>query len=146
MNLKILCWNVRGLHARDKRATIKTFLKGVRADILCLQETKLASVDRSIVRELWGGHCVDWECLPARGSSGGILLCWDSRVVVREEVEIGGFSVSCLFRSVEDGFRWVFTGVYGPVLGVERSGFFDELASVAFRWEEPWCIGGDLML
>ena len=27
----------------------------------------------------------------------------------------GSFSVSCLFRMAEDGFQWVFSGVYGPI-------------------------------
>ena len=51
--------------------------------------------------------------------------------------------MSFLFRSVEDSFRWVFTGVYGPVVGANRVNFFDEMASVAFRWEKLWCVGGD---
>ena len=100
-------------------------------------------MDRGFIRDIWGGQYVEWEVLPARGSAGGIVVCWDNRVVIREEVEIGGFSLSCLFRCVEDDFRWVFTGVYGPVLGVERENFFNELGDVAFRWERPWCIGGD---
>ena len=54
MNLKILCWNVQGLQAQDKRAAVKSFVRGVRADILCLQETKLAMCDRGLIRELWG--------------------------------------------------------------------------------------------
>ena len=34
------------------------------------------------------------------------------------EVELGHFSVTCIFKNTEDGFQWAFTGVYGPV---ERS-------------------------
>ena len=40
MKLKILSWNVRGLNAAEKRMVVKLFVKGVRADIVCLQETK----------------------------------------------------------------------------------------------------------
>ena len=67
-------------------------------------------------------------------------MCWDSRVVVCEDFEVGGFSV---LRGVEDNFRWVFTGVYDPVVGAERTNFLNEIASVAFKWELPWCVGGD---
>ena len=29
--------------------------------------------------------------------------------------EIGLFSISCLFKMVEGGVLWMFSGVYGPV-------------------------------
>ena len=41
MNTKILTWNVRGLHDRDKRLRIKNLLKEWHADVVCLQETKM---------------------------------------------------------------------------------------------------------
>ena len=27
--------------------------------------------------------------------------------------------------------------------GAERASFLNELVSVVFRWEVPWCLGGD---
>ncbi|RVX02494.1 hypothetical protein CK203_031207 [Vitis vinifera] len=47
----------------------------------------------------------------------GVLVFWDTRVLELIEMEIGNFSVSCRFKNVEDGFCWVFTRVYGPVVG-----------------------------
>ena len=37
-------------------------------------------------------------------SNLGVMLMWDKRVVEKLDCTIG---VSCLFRSVEDGFDWV---------------------------------------
>ena len=34
------------------------------------------------------------------------------------KAEIGSFSITCLFKNVEDRFMWAFIGVYDPV---ERS-------------------------
>lgn len=103
----------------------------------------MESLGVETVRELWGGQFVDWTFLPAQGVAGGVL-CWDGRVLVKEEEEeVGAFSVSCLFRCIEDDFRWAFTGVYGPVHGGERIGFWEELHYIAFRWGVPWCVGGD---
>ena len=31
------------------------------------------------------------------------------------EAEIGSFSITCVFKNVEDGFLWAFTGAYGPI-------------------------------
>ncbi|KAG5549689.1 hypothetical protein RHGRI_014853 [Rhododendron griersonianum] len=57
--------------------------------------------------------------------------------------EIGSFSVSCLFKNVEDRLTWAFTGVYEPVINYLREDLWAELSAVAFRWEVPWCVGGD---
>ncbi|KAL7224490.1 hypothetical protein ACSBR1_025863 [Camellia fascicularis] len=73
----------------------------------------MEALDGEVVREVWGGRLVEWSYLPAMGTSGGVLLCWDTRVVVKEDVELGAFSVSCLFRCVEDNFSMgVFWGVW----------------------------------
>ena len=55
MNLKIFCWNVQGLNALDKRMAVKSFIKGVLADIICLQENKVEVSDRGFVRDILGG-------------------------------------------------------------------------------------------
>ncbi|KAG5540961.1 hypothetical protein RHGRI_020999 [Rhododendron griersonianum] len=136
-------WNVSGLNARDKMVVVKTLLREWKADVACLQETKLRNVSREVVRELCGSRWVDWILLDATGAAGGVLVLWDSRVVERIDVEVGMFSVSCLFKNVEDGFRWVFTGVYGPVIHRLREDMWEELSAVAFRWDAPWCVGGD---
>jgi exonuclease III len=73
MNLKIVSWNVRGLNDRDKRLQVSHLLKMWRADIVCLQETKLDFIDRGIVRSLWGIQHVDWLYLGSEGASGGYL-------------------------------------------------------------------------
>ena len=52
INLKILSWNVRGLNAFEKRMAVKSFVKGVRADVICLQETKMKIVDRGVMRDI----------------------------------------------------------------------------------------------
>ena len=54
MNLKILSWNVKGLNVVEKRLQIRNLLRTWRADIVCLQETKLEWITRGIVRSIWG--------------------------------------------------------------------------------------------
>ena len=56
---------------------------------------------------------------------------------------MGNFSVLCFFRMEEDGFQWVFSGVYGPVEKSLRALFWEELGSIKGLWNEPWCVGGD---
>jgi exonuclease III len=55
MKLKIISWNVRGLHEADKRMCFWNLLKSVEG-LVALQENKLEQFSRSIVRSLWNGQ------------------------------------------------------------------------------------------
>ncbi|RVW27006.1 putative ribonuclease H protein [Vitis vinifera] len=54
-----------------------------------------------------------------------------------------GCSWLCGLRNVEDGFVWIFTGVYGPFSREDREAFWEELGAIRGIWSDPWCIGGD---
>lgn len=43
MKIKILIWNIQGLNDKNKRSTLASLVMKWKADILCLQETKMAS-------------------------------------------------------------------------------------------------------
>jgi hypothetical protein len=79
----------------------------------------------------------------SNGTSSGILLMWDRRVVSKIDVCIGSFVVACSFRNVEDGVVWAFAGVYGPTRNNFRRLLWEELAGVMSLWDMPWYIGGD---
>ncbi len=49
------------------------------------------------------------------GSTGGVLMLWDNRVVEKLDFVVHNFSVSCLWKGVSDRFVWVGTGLYGPI-------------------------------
>jgi hypothetical protein len=55
MKPKIITWNVRGLNVVDKRLRIRGLLREWKADVVCLQETKLEVISREVIRSLWGG-------------------------------------------------------------------------------------------
>ena len=46
MKLKIVSWNVRGLNNSLKRLVVRNLLREWNCDVVCLQETKLAGMDR----------------------------------------------------------------------------------------------------
>ena len=89
MSLKLLSWNVRGLNNPQKREVCKNLLKEWRCDVVCLQETKLASSNSAPVWSLWGSPFVDWAVLDAIQTSGGVLLFWDKRVVEKIDISVG---------------------------------------------------------
>ena len=143
MKIKILSWNVRGVNDPVKRSVIKSFLRSNRVDLVCLQETKVQQMNIGMVRSLGVGRYLNWIALDAEGSAGGILLLWDKRRISLEDSVAGSLSVSCLFRMAEDGFQWVFSGVYGPIEKRLRKSFWEELGSIRGLWDNPWCVGGD---
>ncbi|RVW14448.1 putative mitochondrial protein [Vitis vinifera] len=96
-----------------------------------------------VVKSLGVGRFLDWRTLEAAGAAGGVLICWDKRALELLEWEEGQFSISCKFRTVENGVVWVFTGVYGPFTKKDRECLWDELGAVRGLWGDPWCVGGD---
>jgi len=131
---RLISWNVRGLNQRSKRLKIKNLLRQWKADIICLQETKLDLISNRIVKSLWGSQFADWCYLPSSGASGGILLMWDRRVVEKLEAHVGAYVVACSFRNCADNFTSAFAGVYGPNLDPLHRSLWDELAGLLSLW------------
>ncbi len=88
---------MRGLNDKEKRIQVKGMLKEWKADIICLQETKMELITRQTVRSLWGCHHIDLIYLGSIWLSRSILMMWDSRVVEKLEEAVSYFSVSCKF-------------------------------------------------
>lgn len=70
MRIKILSWNVRGLNDSRKQSTIKSLLMKWKADIVCLQETKIEDWSQQLVNSLWGNRWASWAELQANGTRG----------------------------------------------------------------------------
>lgn len=68
--MKILSWNVRGLGMRSKSALIKDLLRSFNPDIVFLQESRLAVIDRSVIKSIWSSRHVGWMSLGAQNSAG----------------------------------------------------------------------------
>ena len=131
MQVKIITWNVRGLNDLNKCLLVRHLLRSWKADIICLQETKLDLITKGLVRNIWGIHHVDWLYLGLMGALGGILLMWDTRVVEKIEDAVGVYFVSCKFQPVINHQEWAFFGVYGPQTDRERLIMWDELADIS---------------
>ena len=142
MRVKIMSWNVRGVNDPDRRKIIRNVIRHHRANLVCLQETKVQKMTTVVARSLGVGRNCDWRALEAEGTAGGILLFWDKKIMELVDSETGLFSISCLFKMVEGGVLWMFSGVYGPVERNLKEIFWEELGSIRGWWEGPWCLGG----
>ena len=72
--------------------------------MVCLQETKIQKMSTVDARSLGVGRLAEWKVVEAKGTAGGILVFWDKRKLEVMEVELGHFSVTCIFKNTEDGF------------------------------------------
>jgi hypothetical protein len=87
---------VRGINEVDKRLKVRNLLRWWKANIICLQETKLKFISINIVRNLWGCLHASWCYLPSSGAFGGILLLWALSKMITATINKGfllGFSV-----------------------------------------------------
>ena len=71
------------------------------------------------------------------------MVFWDNRVLQMVKMEVGNSSISWRFKNCEDGFYWIFSGVYGPTVKVEREDFFSELGAIRGLWNELLCVTVD---
>ncbi|WVZ77498.1 hypothetical protein U9M48_025357 [Paspalum notatum var. saurae] len=143
-NVKVLCWNVRGLNARARRDNVRTLVDSIRADIVCLQETKLEVVPCDLVYAMLGMHFVDYVYLPAISTKGGLLIAARSPGVSLCDVKLGCFSATVRISAA--GEDWWLTGVYGPQGDLEKALFLEELEAVCDECDGPWAVIGDFNL
>ncbi|KAM2601691.1 hypothetical protein FF1_039826 [Malus domestica] len=140
--MKIISWNIRGLGSRRKMVLLKDYFRQARADIIILQETKTVTIDRKLVASVWGSRFKDWVFAPARGSSGGIVVMWNTKHISVVESLVGVFSVSIKIRE-SNGLEWWLSRVYGPCKYRERQDLWEELAGLYGLCSPRWCVGGD---
>jgi len=143
MKLKILSWNVRGVNESSKRSTIKSLIQKWKVDVLCLQETKVENWSTTWIQQIWGNRWADWATLEASGTRGGIIIIWDKRQWVKTDTLQGSYSISCMLESIQEEFRWCFSGIYGPHTDSEREEMWHEIAGVRGLWDGHWVLGGD---
>lgn len=74
MNIKRITWNVRGLNNNTNKNLVKTCLQKWKADVVCLQETKVNKGIEGIAYQLWSCRWMKLGFIEADGSKGGILL------------------------------------------------------------------------
>ena len=56
MKLRLMPWNVRGLHDPDKRMVIKSMVRKYKPDLVCFQDTKMKEMSDRIVGSLGIGR------------------------------------------------------------------------------------------
>jgi exonuclease III len=105
----ILIWNARGLSKKDRCNSVRDVILSSNAEIVCLQETKVESMNQHLFLSVFGSSFDKFVALPANGTRSVVLIAWKSNTCQA----IAAYSVS-LKLSEQEGCNWWFTGVYSP--------------------------------
>jgi exonuclease III len=112
---KILSWNIRGINSTTRQEDLRQIINSSKPDIICIQETKMASINSPVIGNALGNDYEANYCfLPAEGTRGGILLSTKNLVVKIQSHSITNHTISAQMFDERHNFSWTFTGVYGP--------------------------------
>jgi len=127
------------------RNAVRDVILSSRADLVCLQGTKVAAVNQFFLCSVFGSDFDKFVLLPAAGTRGGIIIAWKSAAVQVISSHVDTFSVSVHVME-EEGRNWWLTGVYGPQEDNDKLTFLQELRDVRALCAGPWVIAGDFNL
>jgi exonuclease III len=145
INPRIVIWNVRGLNSVAQQDSLRTLVESSRADIVCIQETKIANLSQRVILSALGHGFSDYVVLPAAGASGGVLVAWKQHLQATGNNRVDTNSISVQFHSNVD-MDWWLTCVYGPQGNDEKIAFLQELREVRSVCLGSWMVAGDFNL
>lgn len=87
-------------------------------------------MDNRMVKCIWGSRCIQWVGRNAMGSSGAILLMWDSRKVTVKDHWTGVYSATAVVEDMDIKQKWMVTLVYGPNNSSDRAELWGKLNSI----------------
>ena len=142
---KILVWNVRGLNSSARQDSVRMLVQSIRADIVCLQETKMEGISQWFVLSTLGPDFCHFVFVPSVGASGGILVAWKQALGTAGNFRVDNHCVSVQFLPT-DSEPWWLTCVYGPQGNEEKINFLQELRLIRTHCHGPWMVAGDFNL
>jgi exonuclease III len=139
----VLGWNIRGINAEAKQLKVREKMEESNCAILCLQETKKEAFDRKFIRGFCPRRFDNFVCSPSVGSSGGMLVVWNSAVFTGVLIDLQKFGIIIKFTSTHSNQQWTLVNIYGPCQGEERDNFVQWLYNLNVPDDEDWLFMGD---
>lgn len=83
----------------SKHFLVRDFLELPHADICCLQESKLSTIDPATWRSIGGPRLDKFSFVPAIGSASGIIIGWNNNLFEGNLKFKGSFSLTLEFTN-----------------------------------------------
>lgn len=142
-SIKVCSWNVRGLGETVKCGHVLSELLSSSAEIVLLQETKLADISSLKLYSFLPRRLDNYHHFPANGSSGGILTAWSGSAFAQISVSSTPNTLTVCLTSTATNLSLRITNVYAPASPELRPVFLDELKNISYPSNTPWLICGD---
>lgn len=129
---------------RIKKGEIRKLIKNEKVEFICIQETKMESIDFGFCQSLWGGTEIDWRFKKSEGSSGGLLSLWSNKCFTcQDSVEGTGYlGIKGIWGNSHDPC-FIFN-IYSPCQAAGRRALWEELLVLrANNLSTAWCLAGD---
>nr|CCA66180.1 hypothetical protein [Beta vulgaris subsp. vulgaris] len=139
----ILSWNIRGLNARMKRASLRKLIAINNPGCVFVQETKMENINARLMRTCWKSNEIEWIFSPSRGSSGGILAIWDKNIFNANSnvIHQSWIAISGIFST--DQFECTLITVYNPCEIAARSEVWKQIIEFQNSNPLPCLLVGD---
>ncbi|TVU18766.1 hypothetical protein EJB05_34879, partial [Eragrostis curvula] len=144
--IRVVSWNVRGLGESDKCTNVRDALSSLTPSILCIQETKLATLDRFKACTFLPAGFTSIERIDADGSRGGILTAWNPAAFTITAATRSTYALTVTLASTHTDLEFTLTNVYAPADHRHTTAFLDELHALSLSFQGPWTIVGDFNL
>ncbi|KAJ1257303.1 hypothetical protein BS78_K109800 [Paspalum vaginatum] len=79
-NWNVLSWNIRGINHRNKWDALRQKIEESACAIVCIQGNKRESFDMRYIRQFAPNRFDAFDFIPSVGSSGGILMIWNTTI------------------------------------------------------------------
>lgn len=112
--VKVVSMNCRGLGDSFKRKDVFDFLRNLKADIYCLQDTHFTSKDESIIRSQWGFECTSSF---GRNNARGVTILFNSTFdykILKTQKDENGNLITVDLSVDHDSFTVSLFNIYGP--------------------------------
>jgi hypothetical protein len=138
--LLIASWNTRGLGDDDKCVVVRDALSRACPSIVCVQESKLSSLNARKAHSFLPQNISVFEAVDAIGSRGGIVSAWDSNVLSFSSSIHRTYSLTTTLSSTTSDLSSSLTNVYAPSDHSLTAAFMAEILLLAEVIAVPWLV------
>lgn len=149
MDCNILIWNVRGLNDLARRDVVRLLLSQHNVSVVCLQESKLAVVDVSVIMQICGSMFDGFEFVPAAGTRGGIIVAWRTDRVALSNFQSADTFLAAEAKLTNSDVMFNLVTVYGPQATDDKLNFLADLKNLYLNLmptDRPCILAGDFNL
>ena len=107
--MKVMSYNVRGFLIKKE---------GVKC--ICIQETKMQTVDMGVCNQIWGDSNFDWRFIPAVERPGGVLCVWNRDIFKVDDWFNGLGFIGLIGVWGDPGIQCVLVTVYASCIAANR--------------------------